>query len=642
MAGEDYVPVNGQFSIAPGLTTSYVLVQVQGNTLISPTKQFLVSLLNPSNATLANSVGIGTILNYNGLPGQVYNLVWGNIPSPQNTNTSFVGNITAQDAFGTTISNFYGPVRVTGINVNGPSTSTLLSNLNYEFSSDTSISTVGYQFTPTNDIYITHVRSFAGSKVSIWTATGFLLVSQAVTNAPGTWVETRLPTPVHLYSNTTYCVGAFNDGRRYYWCDDDAVAFADGQINQGYSSPGDSFPTNLDAAQWYLVDLRYVRGASMTPLSSGIFTNGVWAGNITSKEIGTSFLLMADDGNGHVGFSNPFGVYQTNDLALTLSFSPSVPVVGSNIIYTVTVLNPGPSASTSVFVTNYLPVGATFVSAVSSQGTCSQSGGVITCSLGTVNGQTNATVTITVSPTVAGLPLTDSATVTRNEPDPNLTDNSAVSVTIPSLALSLAISQATGYFWTPWQSGADALWSVETNITHDGISAAQSGSIIDSQQSWIEMTVRGPGLLTFWWQVSSQLGGDYLNFMTNGITVMNISGSVSWQQVNFSVQPGLTVLEWDYVKSDSISEGSDAGWLDQVSYTVPTFNFSAPAMATNGSFVFTVNGTSGQQLILQGSTNFTQWTSISTNIVLSGMINYTNTLTANFPAQFYRVAFMNQ
>jgi uncharacterized repeat protein (TIGR01451 family) len=237
--------------------------------------------------------------------------------------------------------------------------------------------------------------------------------------------------------------------------------------------------------------------------------------------------------------------------------------------YTLTVLNPGPNASTGVAVTNLLPAGATYVSASSSQGACSEASGVVSCNLGTLSAGSSATVTITVDPITAGLALTNSATVTRNEADANTNDNSAVLVATPSLALSLAIGQATEYLWTPWRSGGDALWTVETNVTHDGIDAAQSGSIINSQQSWVETTLRGPGTLSFWWDVSSQAGGDFLEFLTNSVVMTNISGSTGWQQVSVSIPTGLNVVRWDYVKDGSISSGSDAGWLDQVAYTLP-------------------------------------------------------------------------
>ena len=108
------------------------------------------------------------------------------------------------------------------------------------------------------------------------------------------------------------------------------------------------------------------------------------------------------------------------------------------------------------------------------------------------------------------------------------------------------------------------LWGVETNITHDGISAVQSGPVINSQQTWLETTVRGPGALAFWWKVSSQANGDRFYFITNGVTVTNISGNIDWQQVNFSVAPGINVLRWNFVEDSSIHSGTNAAWLDQV------------------------------------------------------------------------------
>jgi uncharacterized repeat protein (TIGR01451 family) len=642
IAWRDYVPSSVTWYFPPGMTSNNISVGIQGNTIIEPDKQFLVRLSNPVNATFLQSQATITISNDDGLIGQVYRLAWGNIPSPQRTNQSFVASITAQDTNGTAVSGFSGPVTLTGINVNGPSTTNMLTDLSAESSANAGIFTIGYQFTPSTNIYVTHVRSYGGTKVSIWTDTGNPVVSQTVSNVPGTWVETPLQTPVPLLAGLNYRIGVFTDGGSYYWRDDASRSFANGQITEGYSSPGDSFPTNVDSAQWYLVDLRYVLAASETPTSSGNFTNGLWTGNITAQEIGTNFILMADDRNGHLGFSNPFGAYQINDLALTLSSSPAVPLVWTNIIYAITVLNPGPNASTGVFVTNTLPAGATFVSAVSSQGTCTQFNGIVTCNLGTINGLASATVTNTITPLVAGLPLTNSATATRNEADPNLSNNSAVSVLIPSLALSLALSQATEYFWTPWRTGGDALWGFETNVTHDGIDAAQSGAIIDSQQTWMETSIRGPGTLSFWWKVSSQAGGDFLSFRTNGVTVTNISGNVDWQQVTFSPPPGPLTLRWSYIKDGSISSGSDAGWLDQVSYSVPPFSLISPTLATNGNFLFTVTGTNGQQLILQSSTNLHQWTSLVTNTVANGMINFTDTFATNFMSHFYRALFMNQ
>jgi uncharacterized repeat protein (TIGR01451 family) len=640
VAGRDYVPLNEPLIFPPGSTSATFDVFIQGNTIVELTKKFFVILSNVTNATVSRSQGTVYILNDDGIAGQVNALVWSAVNSPQVTNQPFAASITARDFSGSTVTNFTGPLTLTGVNIGTDSTNTLINSEVASSSATIAISTVGYQFMPTNDIFVTHVRSYGGSKVSIWTTNGFVVASQAVVSIPGKWVDTLLPTPVHLLATNSYRIGVFTDGNTYYWGNSGPITFPDGEITAGYSSSGDSFPTNLDWPQWYLVDLRYARPASVT--NSGSFTNGVWTGNVTVREIGTNFVLIADDNNGHIGSTSPFGIYATNDLAVTLSFSPSVPLVFTNITYTISVLNPGPNTSTGVLATNTLPAGATFVSAVSSQGTCSQTGGLVACNLGTINALSNATVTIVITPLVAGLPLTNSVSVTRNEADPNSGNNSAVSIVIPSLAVSLALSQATEYFLTPWRSGGDGLWGSVTNTTHDGIDAAKSGSIIDSQQSWMETTVRGPGTLAFWWKVSSQAAGDKFYFLTNNVAVTNISGNIDWQQLTFSVTPGLTFLRWNFVEDSSIHSGSNAAWLDQVSYTIPTFSFSPPTVDTNSSFLFTLNGTTGQQLILQTSTNLLQWSSISTNTVSGGVINYMDSSATNSVYRFYRAVFLNQ
>jgi hypothetical protein len=101
-------------------------------------------------------------------------------------------------------------------------------------------------------------------------------------------------------------------------------------------------------------------------------------------------------------------------------------------------------------------------------------------------------------------------------------------------------------------------------------------------------------------------------------------------------------LRWSYTKDGSISSGSDCGWLDQVVYSVPSFTLNSPILSTNGAFQFTLTGTNGQQLVLQSSTNLTQWTSLSTNSITGGGINFTDTAASNFMYQFYRAIFMNQ
>jgi len=122
--------------------------------------------------------------------------------------------------------------------------------------------TLGYSFTPSTNLLVTHVRSYFGTKVEIWTDTGTLLASQNVVSTPGTWVETPLATPIQLNAGTTYRVAAYTAGGGYYFRSDLGGPFPYGTINQSYEIAGDAFPTGTDSAKWWFVDLRYTVLAS--------------------------------------------------------------------------------------------------------------------------------------------------------------------------------------------------------------------------------------------------------------------------------------------------------------------------------------------------------------------------------------------
>lgn len=120
------------------------------------------------------------------------------------------------------------------------------------------------------------------------------------------------------------------------------------------------------------------------------------------------------------------------DLAITKVDSTDPVRAGRNLTYTITVTNNGPNPATGVTVNDTLPNGLTARSVTASQGGCEGSA-VIQCVLGDVAVGGTATVTIVVRPGEAGT-LSNTASVTGNQPDPDTNNNSATQDTTVSPA----------------------------------------------------------------------------------------------------------------------------------------------------------------------------------------------------------------
>jgi uncharacterized repeat protein (TIGR01451 family) len=91
----------------------------------------------------------------------------------------------------------------------------------------------------------------------------------------------------------------------------------------------------------------------------------------------------------------------------------------SNLVYTISVTNFGPSSAGSVVVTDSLPANVTFVSAT---GGGANNSGVVNWSLGTLTSGQVSNVTVTVTAPASGS-LTNAASVSSPTVDPNSTNN---------------------------------------------------------------------------------------------------------------------------------------------------------------------------------------------------------------------------
>jgi hypothetical protein len=133
---------------------------------------------------------------------------------------------------------------------------------------------------------------------------------------------------------------------------------------------------------------------------------------------------------------------------------------------------------------------------------------------------------------------------------------------VPPDPLSEALDTSLGF-----TTGGDADWSAQTTTYYYDGDAAWSGDISHSQESWMQITVNGPGTVSFYWKVSSETNYDFLEFYIDGIFRDRISGSVDWTQKTYLVvSSGSHTLKWRYYKDGSVDSGSDCGWVDKVEW----------------------------------------------------------------------------
>jgi uncharacterized repeat protein (TIGR01451 family) len=157
------------------------------------------------------------------------------------------------------------------------------------------------------------------------------------------------------------------------------------------------------------------------------------AGTFTDQGAASSTTFDPDYTNNVANQSitvTPGSTGPSADLAITESASTASGLVNSPLTYTITVGNLGTDTATNATVFDTLPTGATLVGITPSQGAApSINGNAATINLGTLAPGAIATITIVVTPTVAGS-ITNTANVSGNQYDP-VPSNNSTSLTTP-------------------------------------------------------------------------------------------------------------------------------------------------------------------------------------------------------------------
>lgn len=118
------------------------------------------------------------------------------------------------------------------------------------------------------------------------------------------------------------------------------------------------------------------------------------------------------------------------DMAVVKTATPNPVTEGTPLLYTLTVTNNGPATATTVTVTDTLPQTVTYLASTTTQGSCSEAGGTVTCLLGTMANAGTATISILTIPGTPGV-IVNTASVDADQADSNQNNNtSSVSVTV--------------------------------------------------------------------------------------------------------------------------------------------------------------------------------------------------------------------
>ena len=131
-----------------------------------------------------------------------------------------------------------------------------------------------------------------------------------------------------------------------------------------------------------------------------------------------------------------------------------------------------------------------------------------------------------------------------------------------------SLSEAANCFGYKMETGTDASWVVDDAVSHDGISSVRSGG----DGSYLQMSVRGAGTLSFWWRAQCEEPGyeyyDYGCVKMGSDIIGRIAGEdTGWEF--FSTKVASTakhVFRWEYHKDEEGSYLPDCIWVDQVQW----------------------------------------------------------------------------
>ncbi len=146
-----------------------------------------------------------------------------------------------------------------------------------------------------------------------------------------------------------------------------------------------------------------------------------------------------------------------------------------------------------------------------------------------------------------------------------------------------------------WGHDGNREWNIDTYSPYEGSFCARSGAITHNEESVmkIDADVLSDGEISFYERTSCENDPapvpdyDYLCFRIDGVEMERWDSTTAWSLQQFQVTAGFHRFEWVYRKDQSSNYGSDAAWVDLISFP-PAVICSPAVQAAPSSFDFTM------------------------------------------------------
>ncbi len=326
--------------------------------------------------------------------------------------------------------------------------------------------------------------------------------------------------------------------------------------------------------------------------SSLLTTFGSFAA-LTSFGEGEDGSIYFTDSAGGAIYRITDNVATTADMRVTMAASPSTATVGQPVTLTATVTNLGGATATGVTLNETLATGPTIGTITASQGNCSRVNQAVTCALGTLANGASATVAVVLTPAAAGT-LTNTATVSATQSDPNTANNNAslaTPVISPSADLAVSLTDS------PDPVAVNETLTYTVTVTNNGPSAATGVTMTDTLPAGVTFVSATPsqGSCSGTNTVTCSLGSLGIGVTATTTIRVTAPGAVGTLTATASVSAG---------QPDPNSGNNNTTASTSVVLPSPLTNISTRAFVGTGSDAavggFIISGTGTKQVLIRG------------------------------------------